>query len=264
MGVEQVVVRKVRRLAEDEERRDAGLLERCRLGGQVAVGGDDRRLRVAIAIAVVLALRQVAAELLLDELLGARVAGSPRSAGRLPRRRRRTRAPSGILGGVERDRGRDVDRRVEQDEPRDELRGAGCKLEREAAAEGVAHETGRLGTDRVDDRVEMSVEIPRRLVGRRAVAEEVGREDVAPGERSASFAKCRPWLVTPCRHTTRSAPGSPPRARASPSPSASSDSGTISVRCSSRSFTSDQMTVPTLSMRNVPRCGAPFRSLKTP
>ena len=47
-------------------------------------------------------------------------------------------------------------------------------------------------------------------------------------------------------------------------PSACSDSGTSSVLRSSRSFTSDQMTVPPLSIRNVPRCGAPFASLNTP
>jgi len=48
------------------------------------------------------------------------------------------------------------------------------------------------------------------------------------------------------------------------SASFASESGTISVRRSSRIFTSDQMTVPSLSMRKVPRCGAPFASLNTP
>jgi len=46
--------------------------------------------------------------------------------------------------------------------------------------------------------------------------------------------------------------------------SVSSDSGTISVRRVRVSFTSDQMTTPSVSIRNVPRIGAPFSSLKTP
>ena len=46
--------------------------------------------------------------------------------------------------------------------------------------------------------------------------------------------------------------------------STSSESGTISVRRSSRSCTSDQITAPSRSIRNVPRCAAPFVSLKTP
>ena len=45
---------------------------------------------------------------------------------------------------------------------------------------------------------------------------------------------------------------------------ASSESGTISVRRSSRSITSDQITTPSRSMRKVPRVGAPISSSKTP
>jgi hypothetical protein len=51
---------------------------------------------------------------------------------------------------------------------------------------------------------------------------------------------------------------------AGPSSSAWRESGTISVRRSSRGVTNDQMIVPSRSMRNVPRWGAPFASLKTP
>ena len=63
--------------------------------------------------------------------------------------------------------------------------------------------------------------------------------------------------------------GPPGRRRAAPRPhvsarSVSSDSGTISVRRVLVSLTSDQMTTPSVSIRNVPRIGAPFSSLKTP
>ena len=45
---------------------------------------------------------------------------------------------------------------------------------------------------------------------------------------------------------------------------ASSESATSSVRLSSFTFTSDQITLPSLSIRNVPRSGAPVVSLNTP
>ena len=52
--------------------------------------------------------------------------------------------------------------------------------------------------------------------------------------------------------------------RHAPARSVPSDSGTSSVRRVSGSRTSDQMTVPSRSIRNVPRTGAPVVSLKTP
>ena len=55
----------------------------------------------------------------------------------------------------------------------------------------------------------------------------------------------------------------PARAHVS-SCSVSSDSGTISVRRVPSSLTSDQITVPSRSMRKVPRIGAPVSSLNTP
>ena len=131
-------------------------------GSDAAVGGDDRGLRVPVAEAIVLALHEVAAELLLDE----------------PARRARELAllvaavdpfvegdiralPAGVLRRVERDRGRHVYRGVEQDEARDELRGTRGELEREAAAERVPDETGGLGADGIDDRGEVALEVPR-------------------------------------------------------------------------------------------------------
>ena len=100
------------------------------------------------------------------------------------------------------------------------------------------------------------------------MAEQVGRDDAIPRERPLGKLLRMPPV-----------PGDPVeihgagRIRITPRldvecaahelwASASSDSGTISVRRSS--FTSDQITRPSLSIRNVPRRGAPVASSKTP
>jgi hypothetical protein len=90
---------------------------------------------------------------------------------------------AGVLGCVERDLGRQPDRGIEQDEPRHGLRRAGRELERKPASEGVAHVDGGLRTDGAHHRCQMRVDVPRRLVGGGAVAEEVGREHVGIVER---------------------------------------------------------------------------------
>ena len=98
----------------------------------------------------------------------------------------------------------------------------------------------------LDDRVEVRPDVPRRLPGRVAVAEQVeARGRGGPGARRRAARSAAPWLRTPCRQTTRGdRPGSPHSwsgERHAVAPSASSESGTISARCSSRSFTSDQI-----------------------
>jgi hypothetical protein len=99
------------------------------------------------------------------------------------------------------------------------------------------------------------------------MAEEVGGNDAILAERCGERAEVA--AMVPDAVQADDARSSSPWAELvecerHPEATASSDSGTISVRRSSRSFTSDQMTVPALSIRNVPRCGAPFASLKTP
>jgi hypothetical protein len=66
--VQQVVVREVRLLAEDEERLDPDTLERRRLRCHFPVRGHDRRLAVPVAVEIVLVPDEVRAELFLDEL----------------------------------------------------------------------------------------------------------------------------------------------------------------------------------------------------
>ena len=266
--VQQVVVGEVRALAEDEQRRDPHPLERGRLRGHLPVGGDDRRLAVAVAVEPVVVEHEVDGELLhhqlarrpvelalLEAAVDALVEGH---VGALLAR---------VLGRVEGDVRRDEDRRVEQDEPRDEL-GRPCgQLEGEASAEGVAHERAGLVAHRLGERGEMGVDAPRRLVRRRAVAEQVGSEDAEAGKRFGELGEVTPVARDAVQaHDSRGARLSPlvDVQAQTVSWSVSSDSGTISVRRSSLSFTSDQMMVPSLSIRKVPRWGAPFSSLNTP
>ena len=68
MRVEQVVVREIRALAEDEQRRHADVLEARRGRGHLAVGRDHGRLAVAVADAAVVSGLDVRREVLDDEL----------------------------------------------------------------------------------------------------------------------------------------------------------------------------------------------------
>ena len=85
---------------------------------------------------------------------------------------------AGVLGGEERHVRRQVDRRVEQDEPANQLRPPGGELESEPASERMPDPVGRLRSDSLDDRVEVRVERPGRLVRRRPVPEEIRRKHV--------------------------------------------------------------------------------------
>ena len=96
-----------------------------------------------------------------------------------------------LLGHEQRDLGIDQDRGVEQHEPLDELGMAGGDLEGEPAAERVADPRGGLGADRLEQQADVLVDAPGRLVRRRAVAEQVGREHVAVGEPALARARAR-------------------------------------------------------------------------
>ena len=99
------------------------------------------------------------------------------------------------------------------------------------------------------------------------MADQVGREHVEPGE--AGLGELRE-VAAVARDAVEAddawIPGRAPllEGERHPACSVSSDSGTISTRCSPGSFTSDQMTIPSFEMRNVPRNGAPVCSSKTP
>ena len=190
MRVEQVVVREVRALAEDEQRRHAHVLEARRLRRHLAVRGDDGGLAVAVAHATVVPGLDVRREVLDDELarrevelalvvapLDQLVEGDVRLV------------DARVLGRGERDVAGEEDRRVEEDELRDELRRARGELERETPAERVADQDRLARADRLDDRVEVRADVPRRLPRRVAVPEQIGREDVVVGELARRAAR---------------------------------------------------------------------------
>ena len=123
-------------------------------------------------------------------------------------------------------------------------------------------------SDRCEQQANVLVDVPGRLVRRRAVPEQVGSDHISvcePALRHAAGSAAVPRdavethdagirRVTPRLDVERAAHGCSSRA--------SSDSGTSSVRFSS--LTRDQITIPSLSIRNVPRRGAPVSSSKTP
>ena len=152
-----------------------------------------------------------------------------------------------VLGRGERDVAGDDDHRIEEDELRDELRRTRCELEGEAPAERVPDEDRLARADRLDDRVAVRADVPRRLPRRVAVPEQIGREDVVAGEARGQRREVPPVVADAVEADDPRRAGIAPlveRERHSEAASTSSESGTISVRCSSRSFTSDQITVP--------------------
>ena len=92
---------------------------------------------------------------------------------------------------------RDEERRVEQDEPRRELRVAGRKLECEPASERVADKHPRRQPNGLDDRVQVVGDAPRRLVRRRAVPEQIRRDDVESGQRLGESREVPPMARHP-------------------------------------------------------------------
>ncbi len=174
---------------------------------------------------------------------------------------------AGVLRREQRCGGGDQDRRIEEDELLDGA-GVACRqLECDAAAERVSNPRRRLIAHRVQDGLDVRSDAPRRLVRRSAVAEQVRRQHT---EACESFGQAREVAAVAGNamqaDDARRGPIAPGVELEPAHPvcsSVSSDSGTISVRRSS-SFTSDQITVPALSIRKVPRIGAPLSSLKTP
>ena len=273
MRVEQVVVGDVRVLAEHEQGRDARRASNGGGGaGHLAVGGDHRRLAVAVAPAAVLVLRRGSPrrssttrpsrcalqdaldEAPVDALLERGV--RPVARGRPPPRAARSRGRSGSRG-----RGARAARRAR----------VGGRRPRTRAGRRTSGRSRPRARRRPleQQRVDVLVDAPGRLVRRRAVAEQVGREHVAAGEPALGQhgRAPPPCPVTPCRQTTRGARGSPHAStwsarltparralRATPAPS----------RCAVLVLDERPDHDPSLSIRNVPRRGAPVSSLKTP
>ena len=264
----KVVVRQVGALAEDEERRNTDVLEARRHRRHFAVGCDHGRLAEAVADAAVVSRVDVRREILDDELAGREVELALVVAAVdkfVERHVRLVRA--GVVGRRERDVAGKQDRRVEENELRNELRRACRQLEREPSSERMADQDRLAGADRPDDRVEVRADVPRGLPRRVAVAEKIRGDDVVAREAHCERREVPPVIPDAMEADNAWRAGIAPLVEREPHPEAastSSESGTISVRRSSRSITSDQMTVPPRSMRNVPRCGAPFVSLNTP
>ncbi len=267
MRVQQVVVGQVRRLPEQEQRREADPLERRRLPRHLAVGGDDRALAVAVAKAPVVVGEQVRDELLLDEL---------------PRRRRQHAllvaavdpflegdvgtVSAGVLGRGDTDVRRDPDRRIEQDEPLDALRRGRRRLVRDPAAERVAEPGRRPGRRSLEHVGDVLLQIPGRLPRRAAVSAQVEGDDVETARQTIRELLevppvARDAVQADQRRQTLVAPLVPGEAQVVVGVSGPE---TSSVRRVSASLTRLQTTTPVLSIRKVPRTEAPRVSSKTP
>ena len=164
------------------------------------------------------------------------------------------------------DRGVEQNRRVEEHKALDEARMPRRNLEREPAAERVPDPDRGLGSHTGHEQLDVLGDAPRRLVRRRSVAEQIRRQHAVPSEPplhellGVAPVSCDAVEIDDPRRL-RIAPRLDVECPAQAS-SASSDSGTISVRLPS--LTSDQITVPSLSIRKVPRNGAPVASSNTP
>ena len=210
MRVEQVVVREVRALAEDEQRRHADVLEARRRRGHLAVGRDHGGLAVAVAHPAVVSGLDVRREILDDELARREVelALVVAAFDQLVEGDVRLVEPR-VLGSRERDVAGEEDRRVEKHELRDELRRARGELERETPAERVPDEDRLARADRLDDRVEVRGDVPRRLPGRVAVSEQIGGEDVVAGEARRQRREVPPVIADAVQADDARPPGSP-------------------------------------------------------
>ena len=120
-----------------------------------------------------------------------------------------------LLRHDQRNRRIDEERRVEQHEPLDELGMAGGDLERQPAAERVPDPGCRLAAGGVDDQSDVLGDAPGWLVRRRAVTEQVGRDDAVVGkpalrEPAIAAAVARDAVQADDTRTSRDRP-TPPR-----------------------------------------------------
>ena len=161
--------------------------------------------------------------------------------------------------------GRDPDRRVEQDELPDALRRGRRCLVGDAPAEGMAEPGAALlgrGLEHVGD---VLLEVPRRLPRGTAVPAQVEGDHVEPvGQALGKLGEVAAVARDPVQADERRQPGLAPLIpRQAHSRVAASGAEASSVRRALSRCTRDQTTVPSLSIRKVPRTGAPRSSLKT-
>ena len=274
MGVEQVVVREVGALAEHEEGRDVDVLEaeavetpspRTRPRPRTGSSGSGARpssparraargprRRASRARDVELALVEAAVDQLVEGDVGLLLPG--------------------VLGGREGDVGRKQDRGIEEDELRDELRRARGELECEPAAEGVADEVrGSRARPSRRSASHRCARCPTAAPTARAVAEQIRREDVVVRELCGERGEVAAVVADAVQaDDARGVPARPTRgARASRRVCVqrASESGTSSVRRSSRSLTSDQIDDSVLVDEERPAVGrvrSPRRRRRTP
>jgi hypothetical protein len=96
-----------------------------------------------------------------------------------------------VLGSEEGNVRRKENRRVEQDELRDELRRACRQLERKPPAERMPDKERGLSAHGLDGRLQVSIDVPGRLVARGAVTEQVRCEHVEIGKRLGKLGEAR-------------------------------------------------------------------------
>ncbi len=161
---------------------------------------------------------------------------------------------------------RQQDRRIEQDEPLDAIRRGRRRLVGDAAAERVAEPGGRPGRRDLEHVGDVLLEVPGRLPGRAAVAAQVERDDVeAVGQALGELLEVPPVAGDAMQaDERRPARVAPLVAREAQVVVVASGPETSSSRRVSPSLTRLQTTTPFLSIRNVPRTGAPRVSSKTP
>ena len=263
VGIQQVFVREVGVLAEHEQRRHAHGLEGRRVARHLGVRRDDGGLRVAVSPEPIPVRDEVLAQLLGDELPRRVLQPALLVAALDPLVERRVRAVEACLfGGVQPDVREELDRRVEQDEPLDGLRRPRGDLEGDTAAEGVAEPRGGRLAEAASTASTWSSTLHG---GSRREEPWPSRSGAAPPSPEALGELAE--VAAPARDAVQA--DEPPTALL-PEPvdvqnqTASSGPETSSARRVSASFASDQSTMPSFPIRNVPRVGQPRSSSKTP
>ena len=243
----------------------------CAKGGGVprhlTVRGDDSALAVAVAKAAVVVGQQVDGELPGDELARRRRQHAllvttvdallERDVGAVATR---------VLGGRDPELGRQEDCRVEQHEPLDAVRRRSSGLVGDTSAERVAEPGSRAGGRGVENVGDVLLEVPGRLPRRARVAAQVERDDAeaigqAFGQPLEVPAVAGDAVQADERRQARIAPLVAGEAQVGDD---ARGAETRSRRRVSASLTRLQTTIPSLSIRNVPRTAAPLDSSKTP
>ncbi len=171
-----------------------------------------------------------------------------------------------VLGRNEPDVRRDLERGIEEDEPLDAIRRGCGDLECDPPAERVAEPGAATGRCRFEHVLDVLLQMPGWLPAGVTVSAQVERDHVpVAGETSGELREVQAVARDAVQADERRQALVPPSV-AGEAHSAVTASGAeaTSVLRSLSLFTRLQTTMPSLSIRNVPRTGAPLLSSKTP